>query len=811
LNELKNDTRRTDVEAEWSLNYARFAEDSEGIREALCTVGNGYLGARGAFEESDADGVSYPGTYIAGVYNRLTSGVGGRDVENEDFVNCPNWLPISFKIADGPWFKVSGCEIVEFARTLDFPRGLLRRNIIARDDLGRETRIESERFASMANPHIAALRYAITPLNYSEQLTIRSGLNGDIINSGVERYGQLESKHLDPVTSGGAGRVSHLLVRTNQSGIEVAEAARLSVSVGGKSVTPEIAMEESPGSVYSTFRVDSDRNSPVRVDKVVTVFTSLDHNSGTPLQEAEALLGKCGDFEELLQTSESAWGEIWDKIDIEIEGDPISQKLIRMHLYHSVVTASPHTAVLDVGIPARGLHGEAYRGHIFWDELFILPFYSVQFQETARASLLYRYHRLDKARSYAREYGYEGAMYPWQSGSDGREETQVLHLNPVSGKWGDDYSSLQRHVSLAIQFSTWEYYWITKDISFLEEYGAEMFLEICRFWACKAEYNEDASRYEIRKVMGPDEFHEKYPDAEEGGLKDNGYTNIMVAWVLQKAFEILDALGNEARRNVTGRISLTDEELAGWKDITAKLNVCMSDDGIIEQFDGYFRLKELDWGAYREKYGQIGRMDRLLKAEGKSADDHKVAKQADALMPFYLLPEQEIREILAKRGYAAEDGLLRKNFDYYVNRTSHGSTLSRLVHAHLANLAGYRDLSWDLYMHALKSDYVDTQGGTTKEGIHAGVMTGTVWLALTSYAGLDLTGDMIAIFPRLPEAWKGMRFGIEFRGNRYSFAVCSDNVKAKVESDNNGTVDLAICGEKHTLPVGEWSQFDLNQ
>jgi trehalose/maltose hydrolase-like predicted phosphorylase len=152
--------------------------------------------------------------------------------------------------------------------------------------------------------------------------------------------------------------------------------------------------------------------------------------------------------------------------------------------------------------------------------------------------LMYRYRRLDEARKYANQHGFAGAMFPWQSGSDGREETQVVHLNPLTGKWGDDYSSLQRHVSLAIAYNIWDYYWITEDIEFLRQYGAEMFFDIARFWASKAKLNDKTGRYEIKGVMGPDEFHEHMPDSAEGGLKDNTYTNLMVAWLFNKSYEI---------------------------------------------------------------------------------------------------------------------------------------------------------------------------------------------------------------------------------------------------------------------------------
>jgi len=818
-------------EDQWSLSYYDCSKEKEGTREALCTVGNGYFGTRGALEESSANDTSYPGTYIAGVYNRLESDVAGRTVVNEDFVNCPNWLPITFKIGtarlsspksspptlggtegevgNGNWLDLNEAEILSFTRRLNFRDGVLHRKVVVRDAVGRETLIESSRLASMAQPHLAALRYSITPLNYSERITIRSGLNGRIINAGVERYRQLSSKHLTPVAEGGEDATSYIVLQTNQSKIQIAEAARHLVSVDDERVAPEVTVEKMPGAVYSIFNLEVEKGSLVCVDKVVAIYTSKD--SENPLEAAQEALHDIDSFDEVQQASAAAWADIWKKIDIQIAGDRLAQKLLRFNQYHCLITASPHNVNLDAGIPARGLHGEAYRGHIFWDELFILPFYDVHFPDTARSVLLYRYRRLDRARAYAREHGYQGAMFPWQSGSDGREETQVLHLNPMSGKWGPDYSSLQRHVSLAIAYNIWHYFWISDDREFLETYGAEMFLEICRFWASKASYNEKMRRYEIDKVMGPDEYHEKYPGSEVGGLKDNSYTNIVVVWIFHRAFAILDSLKERAREKLAEKINLTEGELERWKAITKRIHIPISDAGILEQFDGYFELRELDWDSYRSRYGDIGRMDRILRAEGKSPDNYKVAKQADALMTFYNLASHEVKEILTGAGYSVEDDLLQANFDYYFQRTSHGSTLSRLVHSYLANLIGDKELSRELYMDALKSDYVDSQGGSTKEGIHTGVMAGTVVLALRAYAGLNLDGERVSISPCLPTAWRKMRFNVGFRGDRYYFVVTPQSVEVKVDSACNDAVDLFVRGHKTTVTPQRWEAVELKK
>ena len=789
----------------WLLREKTYNPEIETTHESLFAIGNGYFGTRGAQEECEADDDRhYPGTYIAGLYNRLTSPVGGRDVVNEDFVNVTNWLPVTFKIDDGEWFDPDDCEVIAFHRHLDMRTGTLHRMLLVTDSAGRRTRIDSERFASMAEPHLAALRYSITPSNYSGTITVRSMLDGDLVNAGVARYRELADRHLEPVAANAAGATSEVVTRTNESGVEIAVAATLAAALGGETLAPEFRTETASATATTSFEQAVAEGDTLSLDKLVGIYTSADEGIDKPAEAARTLVSDAA-LDAAASASAAAWAEIWDRIDIRLEGDRLSQMLLRLHQYHSMVTASPHTAALDVGIPARGLHGEAYRGHIFWDELFILPLYNVHYPDTAKATLLYRYRRLDKAREYAKEHGYRGAMFPWQSGSDGSEETQVVHLNPVSGEWGDDYSSLQRHVSLAIPFGAWEYYWTTGDVEYLRDYGAEMFIELARFWSSIATLDEATGRYDIAGVMGPDEFHEKLPGATEGGLRNNSYTNIMAAWLLQTTAKVLDAIGDEARECVAEKTGLADDEIETWADVASKLALSISDDGVLEQFDGYFGLEELDWDAYREKYGSIGRMDRILKAEGRSPDDYKVAKQADAVMPFYVLPEHEVAEIVESLGYRVPEHMLAANLDYYLERTSHGSTLSRLVHSHLANRAGKRDLAWTLYSDALQSDYADTQGGTTKEGIHAGVMAGTVWLALASFAGLDVTGPVVAIEPALPAHWRSMRFSIVFRGNRYEFEVTPGEVRAHADGD----ADVRVVGETVTLSGGEWAAVKI--
>ncbi|UCG27372.1 MAG: HAD-IA family hydrolase [Bacteroidales bacterium] len=786
----------------WSLTYHDYDPEKERSREALMTVGNGYFGTRGALEESAANRVNYPATYIAGLYNRLVSRLGERDVENEDFVNIPNWLPVTFRIGDSEWFGFTpdpSSSIERIYRFLNFRNGELHREIIVTDDKGRRTLIRSSRFASMSDPHRAGIRYTVKPLNYSSQITLSSELNGDHINAGVERYSQLNQKHIEPLSERTEGNTGFLVVKTTRSDVKIALATRYSLlAPDGLTVEKPLA-ETGKGWVRSSYTLDLEEGREVTIEKLVTLFTSKDKDVDDPLNEARQSLNLFAGYSDELAKSRKTWEDIWNTIDIRIEGDRLAQKLVRLHLFHSMVTASPHHIHLDAGIPPRGLHGEAYRGHIFWDELYILPLYNIHFPEVVRSVLLYRYRRLDKAREYAREYGYSGAMFPWQSGSDGREETQVMHLNPVSGEWGDDYSSLQRHVSLAIAFNIWNYFNSTGDKEFMIFYGAEMFLEICRFWVSKAEWDEKEKRFHIGKVMGPDEFHEKYPGSAEGGLKDNAYTNIMVCWAINKAFRIVESFCPDERQIIFNKIRLTNSEIIRWKKIVKSLALEISAGGIIAQFRGYFDLPELDWEHYQKKYQDIHRMDRILKSEGKLPDDYKVAKQADMLMCFYLLQPREVADIVKNLGYEIPQDFQERNFSYYIERTSHGSTLSRLVHASLAYKMGNYSLGWDLYMQALQSDLVDIQGGTTGEGIHCGVMTGTVYSVLNTFCGLNLSNEIPEICPDLPDHWERVHFRFYFRNTGFNVVITRDKIELSAQKDGDEKIMIHICGQEYEL------------
>jgi alpha,alpha-trehalase len=796
--------------AEWKLAYEGFVPEDEALREALCTLGNGYFATRGAAEEESADEVHYPGTYLAGGYNRLETNIAGRVIENEDLVNLPNWLPISFKPRDGRWLNLQRYEVLSYRQELDLKQGTLLRRMRVRDRQGRETAVESRRLVHMGSPHLAAIRVTVRPENWSGEMEVMTALDGRVVNAGVARYLQLNSQHLTPLSTEPVDVDGMLLVvETNQSRLRVAQCARTRLFRGKETLAPERKLRREAGYIAQHAVVTVAESETITIEKVVAMFTSRDRAISEPGLAAMRAVAAADDFATLLDQHALAWRQLWQRCDIELNDTRRMQMILRLHIFHLLQTVSLHTTELDVGVPARGLHGEAYRGHIFWDEIFILPFLNFRLPEISRALLLYRHRRLRAARYNARSNGFAGALYPWQSGSSGREENQVLHLNPRSGRWTPDNTHLQRHVNGVIAWNVWRYYEATGDRAFLSRYGAEMFVEIARLWMSLVTWSKAKDRYEILGVVGPDEFHDAYPADDKPGLDNNAYTNLLAAWVLVQAPKVLALIPGERQRELAEQLALSDKEIAHWRDVSGKLFVPFLDNGVIAQFEGYEKLEELDWDAYAKKYGDIQRLDRILEAEGDSINRYKASKQADVLMLFYLFSFAELRQLFKHVGYTFNRDTIRKSVNYYLPRTSNGSTLSHIVHSWVLSRSDRRQ-SWDLLKEALESDVSDVQGGTTAEGIHLGAMAGTVDLIQRSQTALEIVNGVLHLSPCMPDELQGMKLRLLFQGSRLEAQVSRDKIVFGAPESWSGPQKIGVRNKVHPFHAGDALEFNTS-
>jgi len=796
--------------APWLLSYEGFDAATEGHREALCTLGNGYWGTRGAASESEADSVHYPGTYLAGVYNRVRTELGAHSVEDEHMVNAPNWLPLHFRLADNEWFHPHSLQVVAYQQELDLRRAVLSRVIRVQDREGRTTRVTSRRFVSQAAPHLAVIETTFEAEDWSGPITVQSALDGTVANQNVAADRLLTGKHLVPRTAAAIDDETVLLeMETTQSGIHIAMAARTRVLQGGRRhpVTRRLLTDDR-GWVAHEFELMLEQGRPLRVEKVVVVSTSRDRAIASPALAVSTWIQRLPDAGDLERAHERRWQILWNEFAVHIRADAQHSLALNLNTFHVLQTVAAVDPDLDAGVPARGLHGEGYRGHVFWDEMFVYPLLTLCRPDLSRTLLGYRHRRLNEAKAMADAAGFAGAMFPWQSGIDGREVTPTELFNTRTGRWMPDHSHRQRHVGLAIAYSVWQYYQATHDVEYLIYQGAELLLEVARFFASLTSYDAAADRYDIDGTMGPDEFHDGYPGSPGAGIRNNAYTNVMTAWVLRRAVQTVSVLEGRYCRPLWDRLKLRPGEVAGWQHISNRLRVPFHADGVISQFDGYEHLRELDWDAYRARYGDIGRLDLILNAEGDHTNNYRASKQADVLMLLYLFSAEELRALLNDMGYSLTPEAIVRTVDFYAARSTQGSTLSNVAHSWVEARRD-RERSWEFLTRALETDLSDIQGGTTHEGIHLGAMAGSVDMVRRCYTGLEIRDDRLWLHPALPAELAGITFTINYREQPIRLEVTATNLRLHVYAGGGTSVTVMVEGVEAQLSPGEVRDFVL--
>ncbi|MHC6592389.1 HAD-IA family hydrolase [Arthrobacter sp. C152] len=792
----------------WHLVYEGFDAGHEGHREALTTLGNGYMAVRGAAPEGGS--FSYAGMYLAGVYNRVTVQAAGEILMEEHMVNAPDCLSLDVRLAGQPWWSEGGLTAVRERRVLDLKKAVLERRLLLESADRRRMEVVQTRFVSMAEAHLLALETTVTARGWSGTLEVRSGINAGVRNANLPERARGSDVHLADRTPDGPGHGHDATfvveAETTQSLIRIAAASRTCIST-----------EPGPGEGgrkkalhFQSFRIPLTDGAPVRITKTVAVVTSRDRAISSPESASRAVLARTGDdFDNLLSAHHEAWRRELEPFLVDIDAPVQVRLVLNLHIFHLLQTLTRHTAELDAGVTARGLHGEGYRGHVFWDELFVLPLLTSRTPGVARSLIEYRWRRLPAARYAAAQRGHAGAMFPWQSGSDGTEETPKWLYNERSGRWVKDHSHLQVHSGLAVAFNAWQYFQATGDKIWLLQKGAELVIDVARFFVSLAEYDPQADRYHVRGVVGPDEYHTGYPGSDTPGLDDNAYTNVMSAWACDQASGIMSFFNGSERAGLMERLGVTEAEVVGWDRMGARMYVPIHADGVISQFDGYEQLRELDWERYRNTYDSIERLDLILEAEGDGTNSYKLAKQADVLMLPYLLGHEGLVGIMQRLGYAFSQEQLNRTIEYYLARTAHGSTLSRVAHASvLAALDA--DRAWDSFREALDADLDDTQHGTTRAGIHLGAMAGTIDVVQRSFAGLRFSGDTILFAPNLPTGLRAVGFEVLYRGHRLKIHLTEGRVSIASAPGNAGPITVRVHGSSLVLPPGQARHVALN-
>ncbi|HEY9598187.1 MAG TPA: beta-phosphoglucomutase, partial [Cyanophyceae cyanobacterium] len=612
---------------------------------------------------------------------------------------------------------------------------------------------------SLADQHVLALRCQVTPLDFDGTIEIQSSINGYPDNQGVMHWEWVNQGEI--ITETGAHAI-WLQVNTRTSGIELGMASRVTVSEADAAVRTTGCQGYT--SLSATFNAQSGQT--VTLEKVVTVFTSREEKS--PVRAAKNKLQQQPNYATLLLAQEAAWKEAWQSSDVVIEGDTKAQLAIRYNLFQVLIAAPRHDDT--VSIPAKTLSGFAYRGHVFWDtEIFILPFLTFTQPELARNLLTYRYHTLEGARRKAKNSGYKGAMFAWESAGTGDEVTP--RWVPPADDRADELVRIwcgdrELHINTDVVYAVWHYWQATGDNDWMRDYGAEIILDTAVYWGSRVEWNPKQEYYEIREVIGADEYHEH--------VSNNAFTNRMVQWHLERALAVLDWLRNyhpDRAETLTQKLQVTLERQARWRDIISNIWIPYnSETGIIEQFEGFFNLEDINLADYEPRTRS---MQALLGIEG--ANQRQVLKQPDVLMLLYLLREAS--------GKYHNFQTLQKNWDYYAPRTdiTYGSSLGPAIHAALASYLDQPAEAYERFMQAALVDLEDTRGNA-KEGVH-GASAGGVWQSIVfGFAGIRTTEQYPQANPHLPAGWTRVKFKLQWRGESYEFDIrptqtIGDNLK----------------------------------
>ncbi|MFB2552234.1 glycoside hydrolase family 65 protein [Ensifer soli] len=772
---------------EWLIEERGFERDRANVAETLFTIGNGYLGTRGTLEEGHKGERS--GTFLNGVFD-------GHDSPVIDLVNAPDWLSVSVRV-DGQRLDMQSCTVVSHRRALDMRQGLLWRSTTFEDRLGRRTRLETLRFASFDDQHLCGLRLEITPENHDAPLTVESAIDGRRFNldrlpayAGSPAFDPevkwekwAKARHLEEVARIGTGDQLYLEMTTIATGIGIGYAAATLPSVAPRARVVEEGYER----IAERLDFAPPAGRRIRIDKLVAICTTRDPDVDPLRERCRAVLGRhrASGFEAALAASRAAWADMWEDCDCSVTGDETATRAIRFNIYHLLIAANGNDPTVNIG--AKSLSGEGYRGHVFWDtEIFMLPFFIYTRPETARALLRYRYHTLAGARANAAENGFAGAQYAWESADTGRETTPKWTPDGVHRIWTGEE---EIHVSADVAYGVLTYVAATGDTGFLLDAGAEILFETSRFWADRLEYKGAEDAYVLTRVIGPDEFHEH--------VDNNAFTNRMAQWHLMQAVRIHADLARHHPRElakVAGRLGLHPDEVERWQVIAEKILIPFdAERGLIEQFEGYFALREVpltEWDlngmpCYPEGYHHF------------NAGGTTLLKQPDVVMLTYVLPDE------------FSDAVKRANYDFYEARTLHKSSLSPAIHSIMGIEVGDPRRALQYFRRSAFVDLTDNQGNT-QDGIHAASAGGT-WQALVfGFGGFRVREGRMTFQPWVPQEWQSLRFKLRWRGAILSVCVRHTDIEFVLHGPPGLEETVVVRGMAVTLRSGAAERIDLS-
>lgn len=732
-------------EDDWLVAEKTYDKKNNLAQEAIFGLANGRMGSRASHVEGDVR-KTLPANYIHGVFDKSEAFM-------RELCNTPDWTKLRVYFECEPIGVESGQES-EYIRVLDMKKGLVAKHYVCQNDDGRRTRIEVIKVLSRAHPRVGMIRMRVTPLNYEGILEFENIIDATVTN--FIDFPRFRVKHLKTTAVDSLdGLGCYVQSETRDFALPLGTGTVLRMHTDAASDALRSRSFRPYGEVACEFADAFVRQGEtLTIDKYAAVSTGRD-SSGVRFQvkrELENVLVR--GFEQELSMHAGCLDALWQHADIVIEGDAELSHALRFNVFHLMNTPDPLDNTVSIG--AKLMHGEEYGGHAFWDtELFVLPFFDYVFPQTARKLAEYRYLLLDKARENARDNGYQGAKYPWESADTGEEECPPWTIEYDGSCYRCYVADYEHHVTADIAYGLYNYALITGDRNFMEQMGAEILLETARFWVSRMVWNKEKERYEILQVTGPDEWHEP--------VDNSAYTNHLARWNILTALDYLrrfEQSSPQKARKLRDKLRLSDDELRGFEAHADRLFL-QSETGLIEQFDGYFSIPD----AVITQWDEKGMPVMPESCAGKRGMQRCILKQADIVMLMFLLPHVYDKETQ------------KTNFEYYEPRTLHRSSLSPSIHCMMGLRVGDFRRAYD-YLNL--SAYVDIHNNqrNTREGIHAASAGGTWQCVTLGYCGMDVEPDGVLCFsPRLPERWDRVTFTVEREGQLNKVTVTRQGVQ----------------------------------
>lgn len=737
---------------EWQIIEEGFDPHYNKISESIFSIGNGRMGQRANFEE-EYSGETLRGSYVAGVYYPDKTRVGwwknGYPEYFAKVLNAPNWIGIRISI-DNQKLDLAKCKTEDFKRVLDMRSGLLSRSFAATFQDGKKVRVDSKRFCSMAHGEIGAIRYAITPLNFSAKATIAIYVDADVVN----KDSNYDEKFWDEVYKEASEGKAIVTAQTKKTFFHVTTGMRYVIETDGKkSSFDRINMEQREKFAGNVIQLDLEQGRETVIYKYAAVLSSENHQKSAMVEACNKVLDEAFNkgFDKLLEEHTKVWAHKWEECDISIDGDVAAQQGIRFNIFQLTQTYTGEDERLNIG--PKGFTGEKYGGSTYWDtEAYCLPFYlGTAEQKVARNLLVYRYKHLQKAIENAQKLGFTNgaALYPMVT----------MNGEECHNEWEITFEEIHRNGAIA--YAIFDYIRYTGDEDYLTECGLEVLIGISRFWAQRINWSSHKNKYVMLGVTGPNEY--------ENNVNNNWYTNTFATWTLEYAQHALDFVREadpEKFKKLIKEIEFDEaKEVALWKDIIAKMHYPEEPTrGIFLQQDGFLD-KELmsvnDLPKEDRPINQKWSWDRILRS--------CFIKQADVLQGLYFFEDR----------YSLET--IRKNFDFYEPMTVHESSLSPCVHAILASRLGYKQKAYEMYLRTARLD-LDDYNNDTEDGCHITSMAGT-WMSLVKgFGGMRIKDGKLCFNPFIPEQWKSYSFRLEFRGRVIKVKVSKDGAETEIES-----------------------------